>query len=140
MLAMDQAGGVVMAEISNTTITGPGTAALHSPHETQPTQHHRDRAMNAARDVLTPKEIANRSSFSYQAILRAIRRGDLRAYEPVPGRYRIALAEYERWLQTPRRNDSEPSATPEPQPRRRVRANDKDPGSFARLTAIEGGS
>ena len=96
--------------------------------------------MNAARDVLTPKEIANRSSFSYQAILRAIRRGDLRAYEPVPGRYRIALAEYERWLQTPRRNDSEPSATPEPQPRRRVRANDKDPGSFARLTAIEGGS
>ena len=96
--------------------------------------------MNSARDVLTPKEIANRSSFSYQAILRAIRRGDLRAYEPVPGRYRIALAEYERWLQTPRRQELDTSRGPDPRPRHRASANDKDPGSFARLTAIEGAS
>ncbi len=101
---------------------------------------HRDHAPAAARDVLTPKEIADRSSFSYQAILRAIRRGDLRAYEPVPGRYRVALAEYERWLKTPRRHEAAISPTPDPQPRRRGRGNDKDPGSFARLTAIEGGS
>ncbi len=97
-------------------------------------------AASAVRDVLTPKEIADRSSFSYQAILRAIRRGDLRAYEPVPGRYRIALAEYERWLQTPRRQEPDTSHGRDPKPRHRARANDKDPGSFARLTAIEGGS
>lgn len=54
--------------------------------------------MTAGRDVLTPKEIAARAGFSYHAILRAIRRGDLAAYEPVPARYRIGLAEYERWL------------------------------------------
>jgi hypothetical protein len=57
-------------------------ATLFDPHETPGTIE----AVHAIRDVLTPKEIANRSSFSYQAILRAIRRGDLRAYEPVPGR------------------------------------------------------
>ena len=112
------------------------TASLLDPHETPETIE----AAHAIRDVLTPKEIADRSSFSYQAILRAIRRGDLRAYEPVPGRYRIAIAEYERWLQTPRRQEPDTSHRPDPKPRHRARANDTDPGSFARLTAIEGGS
>ena len=111
-------------------------ASLLDPHETPETIE----AVHAIRDVLTPKEIADRSSFSYQAILRAIRRGDLRAYEPVPGRYRIAIAEYERWLQTPRRQEPDTSRRPDPKPRHRARANDTDPGSFARLTAIEGGS
>ena len=129
-----------MPETSDTAITGPGTATLHSPPEAQTTHHPRDGATNAARDVLTPKEIADRSCFSYQAILRAIRRGDLHAYEPVPGRYRVGLAEYERWLRTPRRHERAASPAPDPQPRRRGRGNDKDPGSFARLTAIEGGS
>jgi hypothetical protein len=95
---------------------------------------------NAARDVLTPRDVADRSRFSYQAILRAIRRGDLHAYEPVPGRYRIAIAEYERWLRTPRRQEPETSHRPDPKSRHRARANDTDPGSFARLTAIEGGT
>jgi hypothetical protein len=40
---------------------------------------------DAARDVLTPKEVADRAGFSYHAILRAIRRGDLEAFEPVRG-------------------------------------------------------
>lgn len=53
----------------------------------------------ASRDVLSPREVAQRSGFSYHAILRAIRRGDLRAFEPVPGHYRIELSEYDRWLQ-----------------------------------------
>ena len=116
------------------------TESLLDPHETSPDTIEAARATNAVRDVLTPKEIANRSSFSYQAILRAIRRGDLRASEPVPGRYRIAIAEYERWLQTPRRQEPGTFHRPDPKPRHRARANDTDPGSFARLTAIEGGT
>jgi excisionase family DNA binding protein len=84
--------------------------------------------------VLTPKEVADRAGFSYHAILRAIRRGDLQAFEPVRGHYRIALAEYERWLHTPARTaEREPS-----RPRRRatgVRASDR--GSLTALRAIE---
>lgn len=95
---------------------------------------------NGARDVLTPRDVADRSRFSYQVILRAIRRGDLHAYEPVPGRYRIALAEYERWLKTPRRQLPDASPAPDPKPRRRAHAHDVHPGGFARLSAIEGGS
>lgn len=92
------------------------------------------------RDVLTPREIADRAGFSYHAILRAIRRGDLIAFEPVHGQYRIDLDEYERWLRRPTRRslaEPEPAA---PRARRRSVA-DRDPaapGSFARLRAIEG--
>src|SRR5437763_8400909 len=72
------------------------------------------------RDVLTPREVAERSGFSYHAILRAIRRGDLQAFEPVVGHYRIEVAEYEGWLRTPtRRADREPS---DAGPRRRTTA------------------
>jgi len=86
--------------------------------------------------VLTPREIADRSGFSYHAILRAIRRGDLQAFEPVPGRYRIELVEYERWLRTPRRG-AEP-ATAEVRPRQRARgARPSGRGSLAALRAIE---
>ena len=68
---------------------------------------------STARDVLTPREVAERSGFSYHAILRAIRRGDLQAFEPVVGHYRIEVTEYERWLRTPaRRADREPPACP----------------------------
>ena len=90
------------------------------------------------RDVLTPHEIAERAGFSYHAILRAIRRGDLQAFEPVPGRYRIEIAEYERWLRHPTRRD--PSAPREyaPRPwRRRVDPDPTRPGSITRLRAIE---
>lgn len=97
------------------------------------------------RDVLTPHEIAERSGFSYHAILRLIRRGDLQAFEPVPGRYRIEVAEYERWRRTPLRGDWEPkgpSGSDAPRPRARrnsanSRARASDPGSHARLSAIE---
>lgn len=91
---------------------------------------------SAARDVLTPREVAERSGFSYHAILRAIRRGDLQAFEPVAGHYRIEVAEYERWLRTPaRRADREPS---EGRPRRRATATaPSGRGSLAALRAIE---
>jgi hypothetical protein len=61
----------------------------------------------------------------------------LRAFEPVPGHYRIELIEYERWLHRPARRASAP---PRPTPtRERVRAtgDPSEPGSFARLRAIE---
>jgi hypothetical protein len=92
-----------------------------------------------ARDVLSPREVADRAGFSYTAILRAIRRGDLEAFEPVPGRYRIELAEYERWLRRPARPEAARPA--EPPPRRERPRSSSDPahrGSFARLRAIEG--
>src|SRR5580704_15466529 len=82
-------------------------------------QHHR-RAMPMtvpARDVLSPREVADRSGFSYHAILRAIRRGDIQAFEPVPGHYRIELSEYERWLHRPMRGNITP-AEPRQRPRR----------------------
>ncbi len=99
----------------------------------------------AARDVLSPREVAERAGFSYHAILRAIRRGDLQAFEPVPGHYRIEVAEYERWLRTPamRRQIPNPSRTENAfggSRTRRHRTEGSDPGSFARLTAIERGS
>ena len=96
--------------------------------------------MESARDVLSPREVADRAGFSYHAILRAIRRGDLQAFEPVPGHYRIEVAEYERWLRRPAR-PSRPPPTPAPRrerPRPRPAVDSSHPGSFARLRAIEG--
>ena len=89
------------------------------------------------RDVLSPREVASRAGFSYHAILRAIRRGDLAVLEPIPGRYRIEIAEYERWLHRPA--PSAPAA-PVERPRRERRRTGRDPslpGSMARLRAIE---
>ena len=93
-----------------------------------------------ARDVLSPREVADRAGFSYHAILRAIRRGDLQAFEPVPGHYRIEVVEYERWLRRPARRNH---PSPEPAPRRDRKRTTADPsqrGSVARLRAIESGS
>jgi excisionase family DNA binding protein len=91
-----------------------------------------------SRDVLSPREVAERAGFSYHAILRAIRRGDLRAFEPVPGHYRIDIAEYERWLRRPARREVE-RLPPEPSDERPRAGNGRsDRGSFARLQAIEG--
>jgi len=95
------------------------------------------------RDALSPREIADLAGFSYRAILRAIRRGDLRAFEPVPGRYRISVDEYERWLRTPALPTDSPDLrrTEKTKHRSRSRAartGPSDPGSLARLTAIEG--
>lgn len=97
------------------------------------------------RDVLTPREVAERSGFSYHAILRAIRRGDLQAFEPVPGHYRIPIVEYERWLHTPARTNPDRTQTraggqgdSARAKSRRSRMNPSDQGSFARLTATEG--
>lgn len=85
------------------------------------------------RDVLSPREIAGRTGFSYHAVLRAIRRGDLDASEPIKGQYRVAVGEYERWRDhpiRPRREQTTPRA-----PRRH--ANGHGAGSFDALTAIE---
>jgi excisionase family DNA binding protein len=97
--------------------------------------------MNATRrDVLSPKEVAERAGFSYHAILRAIRRGDLHALEPVPGRYRIELTEYERWLHRPAPRP-EPNMRREPSrlPPRRRAVDPAHSGSLGRLRAIENG-
>jgi len=92
--------------------------------------------MSSNRDVLTPREVAERSGFSYHAILRAIRRGDLQVFEPVAGHYRIELAEYERWLRTPARRAA--SDASEARPRRRATGTPaSDRGSLAALRAIE---
>lgn len=88
------------------------------------------------RDVLSPRQVAERAGFSYHAILRAIRRGDLEAFEPVPGRYRVSLAAYERWLHTPARRSGEPTTIERPR-RRRLPGDDSGPGSVVRLQAIE---
>lgn len=89
----------------------------------------------ASRDVLSPREVAQRAGFSYHAILRAIRRGDLQAFEPVAGHYRIDLTEYERWLRRPARRDPGPPQPAEAR-RPRVNTNPSERGSFARLRAI----
>lgn len=107
--------------------------------------HSKQPKMPDVRDVLTPREIADRTGFSYHAILRAIRRGDLRTFEPVPGHYRIQVAEYERWLEAPvRRRDEEPKQSHDeepkqanPNPKTRVSNSGADRGTFARLRAIE---
>jgi hypothetical protein len=92
------------------------------------------------RDVLSPHEVADRAGFSYHAILRAIRRGDLEAFEPVPGHYRIAVSEYERWLRRPTqpRKPTPPPASRRERPRPGSAIDHSHPGSFARLRAIEG--
>jgi len=91
------------------------------------------------RDVLSPREVAERAGFSYHAILRAIRRGDLHALEPVPGHYRIEISEYERWLHRPVRCLApQPRHEPAGLTRRRRNVDPSLPGSFARLRAIEG--
>ena len=93
-----------------------------------------------ARDVLSPREVAERAGFSYHAILRAIRRGDLKAFEPVPGHYRIELVEYERWLHRPARRTPPPPDPPARRERSRANADPAQRGSFARLRAIESSS
>lgn len=91
---------------------------------------------NPPRDVLTPREVADRAGFSYHAVLRAIRRGDLEAFEPVRGHYRIDLAEYERWLRTPARGAD--TTTSDARPRRRTAGpRSSDRGSLTALRAIE---
>jgi hypothetical protein len=95
----------------------PDTIIVELPEDTAE-QHGQPPTPTATpdRDVLTPREVADRAGFSYHAILRAIRRGDLEAFEPVPGHYRIEVVEYERWLRRPaRRNLPSP---PQRAPRR----------------------
>ena len=85
-----------MADEPDTIIIGaPDPAEQHSRPAVPTTE--------PVRDVLSPHEVADRAGFSYHAILRAIRRGDLQAFEPVSGHYRIEVAEYERWLRRPAR-------------------------------------
>ena len=101
-------------------------------------QHARPAAATTERDVLSPHEVADRAGFSYHAILRAIRRSDLQAFEPVPGHYRIAVVEYERWLRRPahRNLQSPPQGAPRRE-RKRPTGDPTQPGSFARLRALE---
>lgn len=92
--------------------------------------------MSAARDQLTPREVAERTGFSYHAILRAIKRGDLAACEPIPGRLRIEVEEYERWRTQPARRSENPHHAHTETPRRSPRRPRQ--GSFrAELSAVE---
>jgi excisionase family DNA binding protein len=96
------------------------------------------KASDVIRDVLSPREVAERAGFSYHAILRAIRRGDLEAFEPVSGHYRIELAEYERWLRRPAARYLPPRQERAPRrERKRPSPDPTKPGSFARLRALE---
>jgi hypothetical protein len=88
-----------------------------------------------SRDVLSPREVADRAGFSYHAILRAIRRGDLQAFEPVPGHYRIELVDYERWLRRPVRI---PSPPPERAPRARTPTPNRGPVASRKLCSLDG--
>jgi hypothetical protein len=120
------------------TVDHPDTTIAEAP-DTAERHGQRDMAvMESARDVLSPREVADRAGFSYHAILRAIHRGDLQAFEPVPGHYRIEVAEYKRWLRRPAR-PRQPPPTPAPRRERpRPAVDSSHPGSFARLRAIEG--
>jgi excisionase family DNA binding protein len=97
----------------------------------------------SARDQLTPREVAERTGFSYHAVLRAIRRGDLVAYEPVRGHYRIEIDDDERWRKTPSRSTPSQHAVARRsgrQARERLRPRSDrptGPGSPDRLEAIE---
>jgi excisionase family DNA binding protein len=74
---------------------------------------------------LTPREVAELAKLSPHAVYRAIKRGDLEATEPVPGRLRIATSEFERWMATPRRTRTDEQARP------RERRRPANQGSFA---------
>ena len=78
------------------------------------------------RDMLSPREVAELVGLSYHAVLRAIKRGDLRAVEIVPGRLRIKVAEYERWCDPPVYDSAQPSKE-----RARQRKRPGGQGSFA---------
>lgn len=88
-------------------------------------------------DVLTPQQVADREQLSYHAVLRAIDRGDLRAYKRA-SRLRIDRADYEAW------RTAEPAGGERPQrassaPRRSPRRSSQR-GSVDRLVAINGGA
>ena len=122
-----------MADEPDTIIIGAPDPAEERSRQAMPTTE-------PVRDVLSPHEVADRAGFSYHAILRAIRRGDLQAFEPVPGHYRIAVSEYERWLRRPAqpRKPPPPPAPRHERPRPHPAIDPSHPGSFARLRAIEG--
>lgn len=92
--------------------------------------------MSAPRDFLTPREVAQRVGVSYHSVLRAIRRGELEAFEVV-GRLRIEVTEYERWTHaSPSRPISKAPNSETPARRPRKRPSQK--ASFAaELKAVE---
>ena len=112
----------------------PDTIIIGAP---DPAEQHSRPAMSTTepvRDVLSPHEVADRAGFSYHAILRAIRRGDLQAFEPVPGHYRIEVVEYERWLRRPARRNL--PARPPRAPRRERKRRDRRPDTAGQLRAL----
>lgn len=88
----------------------------------------------AERDMLTPKEVGERVGLSHHAIYRAIARGDLEAFEIVPGHLRIDRAEYERWRFSTRPPNGDPAG---PRPRRRSSRRRGGGGFASELKAIE---
>ena len=88
-------------------------------------------------EFLTPKQVAERAQLSPHAVYRAIKRGDLEAREPVPGRLRISRAAFEEWMSTPPRSREERETSARPERKARVRSTGA--GSLDRLQAIQGG-
>ena len=54
--------------------------------------------MTPTADSFTPGEVALRLSISTRAVLRAIRRGELRAYHFGPRTIRVSLSDLEAWV------------------------------------------
>ena len=89
--------------------------------------------MTVERDMLSPREVAERVGLSYHAVLRAIKRGALPACEPVPGRLRVDVEDYERWRRTPARTRN----VAQKLPRSTGRARRGERGYAAELKAVE---
>lgn len=101
----------------------------------------RDRAARAGGghvERMSPKQVAQESGFSYEAVLRAIRRGDLVAHEPINGQLRVDRPDFERWCTTPPRRGASTRQPQRGRPRAAHRGG-RGAGSSERLKAIEGG-
>ncbi len=113
----------------------PDTIIIGAPEPAEPQSRAVMPTTEPARDVLSPHEVADRAGFSYHAILRAIRRGDLQAFEPVPGHYRIEVVEYERWLRRPARRNLPSRAAAGSPPRAQAASRGPDTAGQLRASA-----
>jgi excisionase family DNA binding protein len=87
---------------------------------------------------LAPKDCAELAGVSYHTILRAIRGGHLRAFQP-PGTtlYRVAPEDFHVWLYG---HPVEPTASPAPERAQTRRTGTPRRGSVEALDAIERGA
>lgn len=82
--------------------------------------------------LLRPREVAERTQLSYHAVLRAIHRGELRAFR-VCQRIRLRAGDVEEWIQANPIASTGASSPPSPL----FRAPQPERGSRAALRALE---